>query len=57
MTFEDYKEDNIKHALYLANKYYSHLGGLDLTNYKQKVDTYALEILYSLYQDYKAERD
>jgi len=57
MTFEQYKEDNIRHALYLAHKYYSHLGSLDLTNYKQKVDTYALEILYSLYQDYKAERD
>ena len=56
MTFEDYKEDNIKHALYLANKYYSYKH-LDLTNYKQKVNTYALEILYSLYQDYKAERD
>jgi len=57
MTFEQYKENHIKHALYMAHKYYSHLGSLDLTNYKQKVDTYALEILYSLYQDYLAERD
>ena len=57
MTFEQYKEDNIKSALAKAHKYYSYMGSLDLTNYKQKVNTYALEILYSLYQDYKAERD
>ena len=57
MTFEQYKEDNIKSALAKAHKYYSYMGSLDLTNYKQKVDTYALEILYSLYQDYKAQRD
>tara|TARA_R110002073_G_scaffold58604_1_gene148331 strand:- start:100 stop:273 length:174 start_codon:yes stop_codon:yes gene_type:complete len=57
MTYDEFRTDNIKNAIKIANEMYSYYGGLSLTGYKMKVDTYANNILHSWYQDYKAERD
>ena len=57
MTYDEFRTDNIKNAIKIANEMFCYYGGLSLTGYKMKVDTYANNILHSWYQDYKAERD
>ena len=56
MTYDEFRTDNIKKAIKIANENYSYYNG-SLTGYKMKVGTYANNILHSWYQDYMAERD